>query len=114
MTTPFPRFGDVAHLGHIELFTPKPEASLEFFTSVVGLHESGRAGDSVYLRGWGDYEWHTLKLTAHSTSGIGHMGLRVRDEATLQALHHPVRSARCGRTLGRGYCARTGIPVPDA
>ena len=72
MTTPFPRFGDVAHLGHIELFTPKPEASLEFFTSVVGLHESGRSGDSVYLRGWGDYEWHTLKLTAHPTSGIGH------------------------------------------
>jgi len=58
MTTPqpiaFPRFGDVAHLGHIELLTPKPDASLAFFTSVVGLHESGRAGDSVYLRGWGD------------------------------------------------------------
>ena len=85
MTTPFPRFGDVAHLGHIELFTPKAEASLAFFTSVVGLHESGRSGDSVYLRAWGDYEWHTLKLTAHSSSGIGHMGLRVRDEATLQA-----------------------------
>ena len=39
---PFPRFGDVAHLGHIELFTPKPDASLAFFTSVVGLHETGR------------------------------------------------------------------------
>jgi catechol 2,3-dioxygenase len=61
----FPRFGDVAHLGHIELLTPKPEASLTFFTSVVGLHESGRAQNSVYLRGWGDYEWHTLKLTAY-------------------------------------------------
>ena len=33
---------------------------------------------------WGDYEWHTLKLTAHTTSGLGHLGLRVRDEATLQ------------------------------
>jgi catechol 2,3-dioxygenase len=80
---PFPRFGDVAHLGHVELFTPKPDESLAFFTSMVGLHESGRAGDSVYLRGWGDYEWHTLKLTAQATSGIGHLGLRVRDEATL-------------------------------
>src|SRR6185436_10514455 len=68
------------------LFTPKPEESLAFFTSVVGLHETGRSGDSVYLRGWGDYEWHTLKLTAHTLSGIGHMGLRVRDEATLQQL----------------------------
>jgi catechol 2,3-dioxygenase-like lactoylglutathione lyase family enzyme len=73
---PFPRFGDVAHLGHVELFTPRPDESLAFFTAVVGLHESGRLGDSVYLRGWGEYEWHTLKLTAHATSGIGHMGLR--------------------------------------
>ena len=79
----FPRFGDIAHLGHIELLTPKPDESLAFFTSIVGLHESGRSGNSVYLRGWGDYEWHTLKLTAYTTSGIGHIGLRVRDEATL-------------------------------
>lgn len=79
----FPRFGDVAHLGHVELHTPNLDASLAFFTTVVGLHESGRAGDSVYLRAWGDYERHTLKLTANSTSGLGHIGLRVRDHGTL-------------------------------
>src|SRR5262244_2643186 len=83
-TNSFPRFGDVAHLGHIELLTPRPDESLAFFTSIVGLHQTGRSGESVYLRGWGDYERHTLKLTAHTTSGLGHLGLRVRDEATLQ------------------------------
>ena len=82
----FPRFGDVAHVGHVELLTPNPDASLDFFTSVVGLHETARSGDSVYLRAWGDYERHTLKLTAHATSGLGHLGLRARDEETLQAL----------------------------
>ena len=81
----FPRFGDVAHVGHLELLTPKPNESLEFFTSVVGLHETTRKGDSVYLRAWGDYERCTLKLTGHTTSGLGHLGLRVRDEETLQA-----------------------------
>ena len=81
----FPRFGDVAHVGHLELLTPKPNESLEFFTSVIGLHETTRKGDSVYLRAWGDYERCTLKLTAHTTSGLGHLGLRVRDEETLQA-----------------------------
>jgi catechol 2,3-dioxygenase len=39
----------------------------------------------VYLRAWGDYERCTLKLTGHTTSGLGHLGLRVRDEETLQA-----------------------------
>jgi catechol 2,3-dioxygenase len=81
-----PRFGDVAHVGHVELLTPRPEQSLAFFTAVVGLHESTRAGDSVYLRAWGDYERHSLKLTAHTTSGLGHVGLRVRDAAALRDL----------------------------
>jgi catechol 2,3-dioxygenase len=80
----FPRFGDVAHVGHVELFTSAPDKSLAFFTAVIGLHETARAGDSVYLRAWGDYERHTLKLTAHTTSGLGHIGLRVRDNDTLQ------------------------------
>ena len=82
----FPRFGDVAHVGHIELLTPRPEASLDFFTQIVGLHETARAGNSVYLLAWGDYERHTLNLTGHSTSGLGHLGLRVRDDETLQQL----------------------------
>ncbi len=82
----FPRFGDIAHVGHVELFTPKPAESLAFFTSVVGLHETARSGDSVYLRAWGDYERHSLKLTAHATSGLGHVALRVRSGETLHRL----------------------------
>ncbi|HEV7265170.1 MAG TPA: VOC family protein [Falsiroseomonas sp.] len=33
---------DIAHLGHVELLTPKPEESLHFFTEVMGMSESGR------------------------------------------------------------------------
>jgi catechol 2,3-dioxygenase len=41
---------DVAHLGHLELLTPKPEESLRFFVDVLGMTESGRQGESAYLR----------------------------------------------------------------
>ena len=41
---------DVAHLGHVELLTDKPQESLDFFVQRSGLTESGREGDSVYLR----------------------------------------------------------------
>ena len=51
---------DIAHLGHVELLTNKPEASLDFFTRVLGLTESGREGDSVYLRAFDDYEFQNL------------------------------------------------------
>jgi catechol 2,3-dioxygenase len=75
---------DVAHLGHIELLTNRPEASLDFFVNVYGLTESGREGDSVYLRGWDDYEFHTLKLTAAATTGMAHVGYRTSSEAALK------------------------------
>ena len=33
---------DLAHLGHLEMLTPKPEESLAFFVNVLGMTESGR------------------------------------------------------------------------
>lgn len=75
---------DIAHLGHLELLTPKPQESLDFFVDVMGMTESGRSGDSVYLRGWDDYEYHTLKLTASAKPGMGHMGLRARSPQALE------------------------------
>lgn len=81
-----PQFGDIAHLGHVELLTPKFEESLKFFTEVMGLHESGRRGASVYLRAWGDYERFTLQLTSATTSGLGHVAFRVRSANILDSL----------------------------
>lgn len=79
---------DVAHLGHIELLTDKFEESLDFFVNVYGLTEAGREGDSVYLRAWDDYEFHSLKLTASNTTGMAHCGYRTSSKA---ALHRRVK-----------------------
>ena len=87
---------DVAHLGHVEVLTDKPEASLDFFTRVFGLIESGRAGDSVYLRAFDDYEFHSLKLTAANTTGIRHAAYRA---ASPQALGRRVKAIEA---LGAG------------
>ncbi|WP_299748465.1 VOC family protein [uncultured Boseongicola sp.] len=74
---------DIAHLGHVEVLTDKFEESLDFFTRVYGLKLSAREGDCAYLRAWDDYEFHTLKLTASETTGVGHIGYRVSSEAAL-------------------------------
>src|SRR6202049_99156 len=67
---------DLAHLAHMEMLTPKPNESLKFFVDVMGMTETARKGDSVYLRGWDDYEHHTLKLTGSKTSGMNHISFR--------------------------------------
>src|SRR3954469_9722146 len=81
--TPEPIF-DLAHLGHMEMLTPKPDESLKFFVDVMGMTVSGRKGESVYLRGWDDYERYSLKLTASKTSGMEHMALRARSPQALE------------------------------
>jgi catechol 2,3-dioxygenase len=75
---------DLAHLGHMELLTPKPDESLGFFINVMGMTETARQGASVYLRGWDDYEHHSLKLTAAKTSGMQHMAFRTRSQQALE------------------------------
>ncbi len=80
---------DVAHLGHVELLTDRFDESLDFFTRVYGLTESGRDGDSAYLRAWDDYEFHSLKLTKSHTTGMAHCGYRASSE---EALHRRVKA----------------------
>ena len=75
---------DLAHLAHAELLSPRPEDSLHFFTEVMGMGVSGQEGDSVYLRGWDDYEFHTLKLTASKVSGMGHFAFRASSPDALE------------------------------
>jgi catechol 2,3-dioxygenase len=75
---------DLAHLGHMELLTPKPDESLVFFINLMGMTETARQGASVYLRGWDDYEHHSLKLTAAKTSGMQHMAFRTRSQQALE------------------------------
>jgi catechol 2,3-dioxygenase len=70
------RWRDVAHIGHAELLTPAPEASLEYFTTLLGLTVVAAAGGSWYLRGYGDYEPYCLKLTASASPGLGHLAVR--------------------------------------
>ncbi len=67
---------DLAHLSHVELLTPKPDESLHYFTAILGMEVAAESGDSVFLRGFGEYERASLKLTAADRGGVGHLAYR--------------------------------------
>ncbi|WP_245770906.1 VOC family protein [Natronohydrobacter thiooxidans] len=75
---------DIAHLGHVEIYTDRFEESLDFYTRIYGLKLSAQDATSAYLRAWDDYEFHTLKLTRHNTTGVGHIAYRASSEAALE------------------------------
>jgi catechol 2,3-dioxygenase len=75
---------DLAHIGHAELLTPFPDQSLRFFVDLFGMEIEAQEGGSVYLRGWGDYQRYSLKLTESALPGLGHMAIRAWDPAALE------------------------------
>ncbi|MFC6880798.1 VOC family protein [Actinomadura yumaensis] len=87
---------EIAHLGNLELYTPQPERSLEFFTTFLGMTVNGAHGDSVFLRAWDDYEHHTVKLTAHRTSGIGRTTFRASSQEALDSRARAIEDAGLG------------------
>jgi catechol 2,3-dioxygenase len=85
--------GDIAHLGPAELLTPDGEASLRFFTDVMGMEVEAQEGGSAYLRGWGDYQPYCLKLTESDTSGMAWLGLRASSPEALERRVAAVKAA---------------------
>ena len=88
----------MSQLSHVEITTPKPNESLRFFVDVLGLIETARRGQSVYLRAWRNFFHHDLVLTEGREPGLGHIGWRA---AGPQALETAVsRLTQCGAGIG--------------
>jgi catechol 2,3-dioxygenase len=90
---------DVAQLAHVEIFSPKPEETVRFFTQILGMEVSGRSGQSVYLRAYEDFYHHTLKVTEAREAGLGHASWR---SSSPNALLRRVKAIEASG-LGRGW-----------
>ena len=103
----------MAHLGHVELLTPKPEESLRFFTNILGMSVTDRAGQSVFLRGAGDYERHTLKLTETRRPASG-TSAGERTAAGPAAAGRGARSAAVTVAAGSRVISATARPIASS
>ena len=75
---------DLAHLSHVELLTTDAAASLEYFREVLGMDVTAEAGRSIYMRGFGEYERASLKLTESDAPGIDHLAYRTVSPQALE------------------------------
>jgi catechol 2,3-dioxygenase len=100
---------DVAHLGHVELLTPKPDRSLWYFVDILGMEKVHEEGRSAYLRGYGDYATWTLKLTEAKAPGVGRIGWRAASPQALERRAAAIEAAGLGRgwTNSDHACGRT-------
>jgi len=86
----------LSQLAHVELITTTPQASLDFWTRIVGLELSGQDDRSSYLRAWGDRFHHTLVLTEGGAPALGHIGWRARGPEELAEAAGRLEAAGAG------------------
>ena len=93
---------DVAHIAHAELLTPFPDDSLRFFVELFGMEVEHQEGQSVFLRGWGEYQPYGLKLTESMLPGLGHTALRAWSPESLQRRVAALEPTGLGTGWNRG------------
>jgi catechol 2,3-dioxygenase len=68
----------VSQLAHVQIFSPRPAETVEWFRTVLGLEQSGQEGQSAYLRGWAEWFQHSVEVTEGPEPGLGHIGWRAQ------------------------------------
>lgn len=101
----------LSQLAHVELISAKPAESVRFFVDVLGLEQSAEAGNSVYLRGWGDWLHHSVVVTEGEGPALGHVAWRAEGPEELEQAVANLEAAGVGLgweepTVGHGPAYR--------
>ncbi len=73
----------ILRLSHVQLRVPDLELATAYYTEVVGLIETDRDGDRVFLKCWDEHQHHSLILTYAPTYGIETVGWKVHHQEDL-------------------------------
>ena len=105
----------LSQMAHIELLSTNLDETVRFYKEIVGMDETGRDGNSVYLRAWGDYFLYTLKITKSTKKGLGNIGWRADSAEALNDCVNYLESIGAGigwveKDSGRGKAYRFKSP----
>ncbi|WP_102346805.1 catechol 2,3-dioxygenase [Bacillus sp. Marseille-P3661] len=105
-------------LGRAELKVMDLEAAVKYYTNIIGLEETGRDRDRVYLKAWDEFDHHSIVLRKADSPGLDHMGFKVRSIEDLRILEKKVeqfglttKRVSDGTRLGEGQGIRFELPT---
>ena len=93
--------GRVLRIGRVELKVLDLEKSVDYYTNIIGLEETGRMGNSVYLKAWDEFDHHSLILTKSNSAGLVHVAFKVENLDDLA--YYEKRVEEFGCTTSRVY-----------
>ncbi len=108
----------ILRLSHVEIRVPDLELATAYYTEVVGMYETAREPDRIFLKCWDEHQHHSLILTFAPTYGLNHMGWKVSEAEDLDL--YTLRLADAGVDVvrfsageigpGHGEAIRFAIP----
>jgi catechol 2,3-dioxygenase len=108
----------VLRLSHVEVRCPDLELATAYYCEVLGLIETAREGDRVFLKCWDEHDHHSVILTAAPTHGLQHLGFKVEHADDLDTLGKAAEQYGCevtrhaAGTLGPGHGEAVRFTAP--
>ena len=73
----------ILRLSHVEVRVPDLELATAYYSEVVGLIETARETERVFLKCWDEHQAHSVVLTWEPTHGLNHFGFKVTEPEDL-------------------------------
>ncbi len=83
----------ILRLSHVEIRVPDLELATAYYSEVVGLIETDRESERVFMKGWDEHQHHSLILRYAPTYGLETMGFKVQHLADLDELGARIEAA---------------------
>lgn len=116
VTTP-----QILRAAHIEFRVTDLARAREFYVDLLGFVETAKDGERFYLRGYEEWQHHSLVLRRAASPGVGHMAFRVGAPADLERLadlaaatklaHRWVESIEAGQGRALRVQDPAGVPL---
>jgi catechol 2,3-dioxygenase len=101
----------LSQLAYAELISPKPDETVKWMVDVLGLEETTRDGQSVYLRGWAEWLHSSLIVTEGAEPGMGAIGWRAYGPGDPELVAQRVEGEWVPERPGRGAAFAYRSPV---
>ena len=101
----------LSQLAYTELISPTPDETVRWMKDVLGLEETTREGQSVFLRGWAEWLHSSLIVTEGAEPAVARIGWRAYGPDDPETISKRVEGEWLAERPGRGAAYAYRAPV---